>query len=195
MFISYFVLSLTLTGKRALLLLLLPHTLNSFRRRVQIVHGWVVAPLWTQWFHQLGSSNQPPKTLLFQTQNPKKKTLTGSFFFFLQNKISNNIQINKLKVLKNKKYIYIYIYGEDEVNIGMVFRGVCIYLKLPAFFELIATVKVQVTVTELGDNIQNTHHWDSLKRQKASKWFKDDSNREDFRWFFRKVSEVCISYK
>ena len=80
------------------------------------------------------------------------------FFFFLQNKISNNIQINKLKVLKNKKYIYIYIYGEDEVNIGMVFRGVCIYLKLPAFFELIATVKVQVTVTELGDNIQNTHH-------------------------------------
>ena len=77
------------------------------------------------------------------------------FFFFLQNKISNNIQINKLKVLKNKKYIY----GEDEANIGMVFRGVCIYLKLPAFFELIATVKtVPVTVTEFGDHIQNTHH-------------------------------------
>ena len=48
------------------------------------------------------------------------------FFFFLQNKISNNIQINKLKVLKNKKHIY--IYGEDEANIGMVFRGVCIYV-------------------------------------------------------------------
>ena len=87
-------------------------------------------------------------------------TLKTGFFFFLQNKISNNIQINKLKVLKNKKYIYIYIYinGEDEVNIGMVFRGACIYPKLLAFFEFIATVKEQVTVTEFGDNIQNTHH-------------------------------------
>ena len=49
---------------RALLLLLLLHTLNSFRKRVQIVNGWVVAPLWTQWFHQLIPSNQPPMTLL-----------------------------------------------------------------------------------------------------------------------------------
>lgn len=32
------------------------------------------------------------------------------------------------------------------------------YLKLLAFFELIATVAAPVTVTEFGDRIQKTHH-------------------------------------
>lgn len=32
------------------------------------------------------------------------------------------------------------------------------YLELLAFFELIATVAVPVTVTEFGDKIQKTHH-------------------------------------
>ncbi len=35
-----------------------------------------------------------------------------------------------------------------------------IYLKLVAFFELIATVTKSVTVTEFGGKIQKTHHRD-----------------------------------
>lgn len=81
-------------------------------------------------------------------------TIKQVVFLFLQNKISNNIQNNKLiKSTENKKYMV-----KMKQILEWCLEVYVYYLKLLAFFELIATVAAPVTVTEFGDRIQKTHH-------------------------------------